>query len=1145
MKNKEIYYRTPSSTTLKNNGVAKADLIDEEMLRYELDTFVCTGKYEDGLVQILQNFISGLDENAEQKAVWVSGFYGSGKSHLVKMLSALWNNKPFSDGQTPEGIAELTDNLKEQLCELRIHGKRFGGTHSAIGTLSSQSGYSVRLAVLAILFKSLKLPEEYNKADFVLYLKEKGYYDKVVSYLDAHNASIEEEIDNLMVAKTLYEALMNTDSDYFQSFDMTSRILTTQYRNVEDINDDQFIKMFNRCLKYAYNGKVPLTLIAIDELQQFIGGNADRSIAVQQVSELLCSKTDSKVLLVATGQSAINSTENLKKLEGRYTVRIELSDSDSDKVVRKVVLEKRPEAITEITNVMEDNMGELSRELGGTDLKFTEEDKETFVQDYPVLPMRRRFWEYALKALDTSHTDSQIRNQLSLINDAVSSKDSLEAAVGHVVPADFIYFESATKMLNANQITTDAYGNIERWNKGNADDKLFARAYAIVFLIGKIQNYRDDLNLRADIPTIADLLVTDLTEGTAVLQGKLKELFDAHKELIKVDDEYHVQTKVSAEWRNDFDVHRASLTNNESLIDNERTMHLRKMVNEMVAKIKLQQGVTCTPREFERHFGADKPTDTAEKCYFWCVDGWSSNISNVRANSAALGTNSSVLCAFIPKVEEDTLRDAIANFKAADQVLNARKNQITTIEAKEASQSMETTRLQAQNEIDRILKSAVNKMSLFVSGDEVSTDPTIPDAIKNELNNCIINLYPRFKEADQIGWDKVFADAAKAKPDALNRISYTGDVENQPVCKEILQYITPGKKGSEINSKYSGHGFGWSKDAIEGAIMVLFACNKIKAEDEYRKPVAPGKLERKQIGKTLFKLESPSISTKQHLEIRSVVKKLVPNDTDESQPIMIEFVSQLKELQKAAGGDKPFPEIEQTDLIDIIGSCYGNEQLKAVLDHKDELAELIERWKDTKASIQKVIPLWNQYSSLITYTENRIEFEEDITAQNAIVEGRLLTSGDTVKTALKNITQKFATQLSELKNKMDDAWNEGERILATDTNWNNLEVEEQAELRNQYHFDNKPEIDVSSSERIVETLNKHRLSAIQDSITAVPTKVSKMLMDAAKHFEPETVEVFMTSSVLATEDEVNEWVDDVRDKLLSQIASGHPVMPRM
>ena len=129
MKNREIYNRVPSSTALKNNGVAKVDRIDDEMLRYELSTFVCTGKYEDGLIQILQNFLCSLDEGAEQKGVWVSGFYGSGKSHLVKMLSALWANKEFSNGQTPENIAEISDELKAQLKELRIHGKRYGGVH--------------------------------------------------------------------------------------------------------------------------------------------------------------------------------------------------------------------------------------------------------------------------------------------------------------------------------------------------------------------------------------------------------------------------------------------------------------------------------------------------------------------------------------------------------------------------------------------------------------------------------------------------------------------------------------------------------------------------------------------------------------------------------------------------------------------------------------------------------------------------------------------------------------------------------------------------------------------------------------------------------------------------------------------------------
>ena len=225
MKNREIYNRVPSSTALKNNGVAKVDLIDEKMFQYELSTFVCTGIYEEGLVQILQNFISSLQEGTEQKGVWVSGFYGSGKSHLVKMLAALWANKKFSNGQTPESIADIPDDLKENLRELRTYGKRFGGTHSAIGTLSSHSSFSVKLAILAIVFKSVGLPEEYNKAAFELFLREKNYYDSVVKYLEEHDASIEEEVDNLMVAKTLYESLIHADPEYFVKLQSLSSFL--------------------------------------------------------------------------------------------------------------------------------------------------------------------------------------------------------------------------------------------------------------------------------------------------------------------------------------------------------------------------------------------------------------------------------------------------------------------------------------------------------------------------------------------------------------------------------------------------------------------------------------------------------------------------------------------------------------------------------------------------------------------------------------------------------------------------------------------------------------------------------------------------------------------------------------------------------
>ena len=74
------------------------------VLRYELETFVCDGQYEKGMAHILETYFKNFDQ-AQQPAVWVSGFYGSGKSYLVKMLRALWVDTVFEDGATARGIA--------------------------------------------------------------------------------------------------------------------------------------------------------------------------------------------------------------------------------------------------------------------------------------------------------------------------------------------------------------------------------------------------------------------------------------------------------------------------------------------------------------------------------------------------------------------------------------------------------------------------------------------------------------------------------------------------------------------------------------------------------------------------------------------------------------------------------------------------------------------------------------------------------------------------------------------------------------------------------------------------------------------------------------------------------------------------------
>lgn len=162
MKNREIFQRDPAATKLLNDGVASVtesqSAKEIETLRYELEHFVCEGQYQEGMIRILESYLGNVNSTV-QPAAWVSGFYGSGKSHLLKMLRHLWFDTKFADGATARGLARLPADVKDLLKELSTSGKRFGGLHAASGTLPSGGGNSVRLTVLSVVFRSKNLPE--------------------------------------------------------------------------------------------------------------------------------------------------------------------------------------------------------------------------------------------------------------------------------------------------------------------------------------------------------------------------------------------------------------------------------------------------------------------------------------------------------------------------------------------------------------------------------------------------------------------------------------------------------------------------------------------------------------------------------------------------------------------------------------------------------------------------------------------------------------------------------------------------------------------------------------------------------------------------------------------------------------------------
>src|ERR1017187_5692091 len=172
MQTKEIYLRDPLTWKLVNEGVSSNNIEDLDTLRFELESFVCEGEYLQGMRRILQSYRDNF-KSPERKAAWISGFYGSGKSHLAKVLRYLWINFAFPEGKTARSIAHLPVEITDLLTEISTLGKRHDGLHMAGGTLKAGAG-SVRMRVMSIIFKSVGLPSTYPHAKFLLHLRRDG-----------------------------------------------------------------------------------------------------------------------------------------------------------------------------------------------------------------------------------------------------------------------------------------------------------------------------------------------------------------------------------------------------------------------------------------------------------------------------------------------------------------------------------------------------------------------------------------------------------------------------------------------------------------------------------------------------------------------------------------------------------------------------------------------------------------------------------------------------------------------------------------------------------------------------------------------------------------------------------------------------------
>ena len=1157
----DLLERDPRTTELANKGQARIgeapDGTEDEALRAELETFVCDGRFADGLTRILERFVADFGRK-RQEAAWVSGFFGSGKSHLLKMLTHLWTDTRFHDGATARGLVPggLSEELRAAFAELDTCARRAGRPpFAAAGTLLSGND-RVREAVLEILLRARRLPTGVPQVRFFFWLKENGRLDRVRAEVEERGRPLEKELNNLHVSPRIAAALLAADPDFAPGPKEVRTVLAAQYPPLDgDLTTEEFVALARKALAHGADADgpnddgdpLPVTALVLDEAQQYIGDSGGRAAVFTEVAEAIQTRFDGRVMLVASGQSALSATPTLQKLRDRFRLKVELTDADVEQVTRQVLLRKKASAVEPIRKMFADREGEVSRHLRDTRFAAQPGDANTRLDDYPLLSTRRRFWEACLRAVESPEgttVHGQLRSQLRILHDSLESV--ADRPLGAVIPASDLFHAVSADLVSAGVLLNEIHTRINKLDDDTDRGELRRDLAALVFLIGKLPREPGvDTGARADAATLADLLVTDLTEDSGPFRQRVeKYLKDLESDgvLMRVGTEYRLQTTEGAAWDAEFRQTDASVRNDAATLATARDALFGDALQKILAGLRLRHGKAKERRNLVLHPGADPPPAGAEAVTVWLRDEWQCSDKDFERRARAAGTDDPTLFVLLPKRDADDLKRRTAETLAAERVLDHRGNP-PSAEGREARSSMESRRNAAAEARDGIVRDLLRGARVLQGGGSEVFGDDLAARIARGAEASLARLHPRFDEGDGAYWGTAVKRAREKSDRPFAPLGWEQDAADHPVAKEVMTTVGPGAKGTEIHRALGAAPFGWPRDAIDAALLALVGAGRLRAE-RAGQPLAPESLDQAGVKTAVFRPEQVVLTVTQKLAIRRLFQQAdisVPSGNEAEGAAR--FVAALRSLAASAGGPSPLPEPPVSAVLEAVRGKTGNDQLLAIYEGREELDRRRQEWTTLAARAEPRRRQWDLARRLRGRAAGLPVLQEVGPELDTIRDRRsLLEETDRVAPLTAKLAAALRTELTALRGSLAEAVQRADAELATDSTWASLDAATRQKLRDRHGLLPPPTLEIATDDALLRTLDDRPLDGWRATTDAIPARTARALAEArdlaAPKDEDRPTPVTLRRATLQDEQAVRDWVRETEATLIDAVRKG-------
>ena len=526
----------------------KADAVKQEIEEYIFTT---------DIIRNLHKFLSALTSKTSGKTgVWISGYYGSGKSHFIKYLyycldkQYRQNALDLFEAQVREQKDPLAEVSPGEVQEVR---NKLGQleVEQLIFNIDEKGGdKNKREVITRILLNEFNGFRGYNDVNPELALLLEKPLDQRGQFA-AFKARIEAELKEKWDGNQMrfFQTYLGKVVEIAQSFDANIDVpaLTASIKSPREYRIADLVAEFEAFLK-GKPEKYRLVIL-LDEVSQYIGSDTSLLLNLQTIVEEIGTKCGNKIWLACTAQQDLSNliqktdqkSEDFGKILGRFDTMLSLQSQDAAFITKRRLLEKKHEGLGALQKFYAGNKGAIDNQFAfAHDLYPNYQDRDDFLLTYPFVPYQFRLISDVFASFSrVGYVGEGVRDtERSILGIThFTAQNCKEEELGYFVPFDRFFNEQLRKNLAhlANNILSRAE-NIEEVRKDP-----FARR--VVYVLFMVSNISESLQVAfpATVENLTLLLLDNLNQGKADLQTKVERVLGVlvDKKIIQlVEDRY-------------------------------------------------------------------------------------------------------------------------------------------------------------------------------------------------------------------------------------------------------------------------------------------------------------------------------------------------------------------------------------------------------------------------------------------------------------------------------------------------------------------------------------------------------------------------------------------------------------------------------